>query len=138
MLLLASFEWKQRKDENPEGGECGGNEVGRLHDERMATQKSFQWWEGTQTRGLDEEVMVQKRCRRRSDHFVEGSRHVRETCYWTGCRHAQVGQQMEPRLVTGTEPGIRRAQRWHFGRSPQVSIHLEAPREATLGQEDVD
>ena len=23
-------------------------------------------------------------------------------------------------------------------RSPQVSIHLEAPREATLGQEDVD
>ena len=26
----------------------------------------------------------------------------------------------------------------HFGRSPQVSIRLEAPRETTLGQEDVD
>ena len=38
MLLLASYEWKRRKDENPEGGECRGNEVGRLHDERVATQ----------------------------------------------------------------------------------------------------
>ena len=32
--------------------------------------------------------------------------------------------------------------RWSFGlrlgRSPQVSIHLEAPREGTLGQRDVD
>ena len=28
--------------------------------------------------------------------------------------------------------------RWHLGRSSQVSIHLEAPRETTLGQEDVD
>ena len=34
---------------------------------------------------------------------------------------------------------------WHqtsstlaFGRSPQLSLHLNAPREATLGQEDVD
>ena len=28
--------------------------------------------------------------------------------------------------------------RWHFGRSPQVSIHMEALREAALGQEGVD
>ena len=55
-----------------------------------------------------------------------------------GCRHAQVGRQMEPWLVAGKEPGIRRELRWHFGRSSKVSIHLEAPRETTLGQEDVD
>ena len=38
-----------------------------------------------------------------------------------------------PRLAPGKEPGVGRALRLHFGRSPQVSIHLEAPREATLG-----
>ena len=31
-------EWKRRKDENSEGGECRGNDVGRLPDERMATR----------------------------------------------------------------------------------------------------
>ena len=55
-----------------------------------------------------------------------------------GCRHAQVGRQMEPRLVAGKEPGVRRALRWNIGRSSPVSIHLETPRETTLGQEDVD
>ena len=54
------------------------------------------------------------------------------------CRHAQVGRQMELRLVAGKEPGVRRALRGDFSRSSQVSIHLEAPRETTLGQEDVD
>ena len=33
-----------------------------------------------------------------------------------GCRHAQSGRQMEPGLVAGKEPGIRRASLWHFGR----------------------
>ena len=54
------------------------------------------------------------------------------------CRHAQVGRQMEPRLVAGKESGVRRALRGGFSRSSQVSIHLEANRETTLGQEDVD
>ena len=34
---------------------------------------------------------------------------------------------MEPRLVAGKEPGVRRALRWHFGRSSQVSIHWRRP-----------
>ena len=51
-----------------------------------------------------------------------------------GCRHAQIGRQMELGLVAGKEPEIRRVLRWHFGRSVQVSIHLGAPREATLGR----
>ena len=50
----------------------------------------------------------------------------------------KIGRQMEPRLVAGKEPGVRRALRWDFGRSSQVSSLLEAPRETTLGQEDVD
>ena len=49
-----------------------------------------------------------------------------------------IGRQMEPRIVAGKEPGIRRPLRWHFSRSSKESIHLEAPRETTLGQEDVD
>ena len=40
-------------------------------------------------------------------------------------------------LWPGKEPGVRRAQCGDFSRSSQVSIHLEAPRETTLGQEDV-
>ena len=38
VCFYSSNEWKRRKDENPEGGECRGNDVGRLPDERMATQ----------------------------------------------------------------------------------------------------
>ena len=55
-----------------------------------------------------------------------------------GCRHAQVGRQMEPRLVAGKEPGVRGALRWHFGRSLLVSIHLETPRAPTMEQKVVD
>ena len=51
---------------------------------------------------------------------------------------AQVGRQMERRLVVGKKPGIRRALRWNIGRSAPVSIHLETPREPTMGQKDVD
>ena len=36
---------------------------------------------------------------------------------------------MESRLVIGKEPGIRRALRRHFGRSSQMSIHLEAEKQ---------
>ena len=60
--------------------------------------------------------------------------HLRDPSPPEGCRHAQVGRQMEPGLVAGKEPGIRRALRWHFGRSSQVSIHLETPRASTMGQ----
>ena len=38
----------------------------------------------------------------------------------------------------GTKAGARRALCGDFSGSSQVSIHLEAPRETTLGQEDVD
>ena len=44
-----------------------------------------------------------------------------------------------PKLDDRWERAWRRTStRWHFGRSSQVSIHLEAPRKTTLGQEDVD
>ena len=36
------------------------------------------------------------------------------------------------------KPGVRRALCGDFSGSSQVSIHLETPRETTLGQEDVD
>ena len=79
VLLLASYEWKQRKDENPE-----------------AACVEVMKWVGSMMRewphrllpvvggdGWDEEVMVQKRWRRWSDPFIEGNRQVRESCCWT-------------------------------------------------------
>ena len=37
--------------------------------------------------------------------------------------------------MVGKEPGIRRALHWNIGRSAPVSIHLETPREPTMGTE---